>query len=86
MANFEIVYEKGDQIPDTKDLGGTANCNEGFRVTGGGFSSANLNITVSGPLDENLQIINNGWRVEGTPYGEGAPWLLIYAICVQAAE
>jgi hypothetical protein len=86
MANFEIVETKGDIIPDTKDFGATVYCTDGFKVTGGGFWSANLNITISGPFDLNLKVINNGWRVEGRPAETGDPLLQIYAICVEVKQ
>jgi hypothetical protein len=68
-------------MPDGSDFGGTAPCSPGFRVTGGGFVSANLNITISGPFNSNLDLIEDGWRVEGTPTSTATSFLEIYAVC-----
>lgn len=84
IASFETISIIGSEIQDAPGYyGGTASCSEGFKVTGGGFFSQNLNITASGPFDLNLQVINNGWRVEGTPVGAGTPYLQVWAVCVK---
>ena len=82
MANLRIVSIAGEVIADV-GLGGTAPCPDGFKVTGGGFFSQGLNITVSGPLNDNLQAIDNGWHVEGTPFAKEDSLLVIYAVCVE---
>jgi hypothetical protein len=90
VARFETEtppFITGQTSADGTYYGGTAYCSEGFKVTGGGFYSENLNITVSGPFDLDthgvLVLIDHGWRVEGTPAVTGDPVLRIYAVCVQ---
>ncbi len=79
IAAFDTVGILGAVIPDLGWVG-TALCKDGFKVTGGGFISEDLNITVSGPFDSNLKVIDNGWRVEATPTGP-TPVLQIWAVC-----
>jgi len=86
IANFEIVKAEGTELVDTPYFEGTAYCSQGFKVTGGGFESADLRITVSGPLDVGtgglLVSIDYGWRVEGELVGEQA-FLRIWAVCAK---
>jgi len=86
-ATFETVRTLGEAMPDGPGWGGTVLCTPGFKVTGGGFFSQNLNITVSGPFDINLQEIKDGWRVEGTEIATSTTslptFLQIYAICIE---
>jgi hypothetical protein len=90
MPIFKTVFTLGEPITDdASHLGGTALCGSDCKVTGGGFSQNNLNITLSGPFDlvhdENNNVYNyvqidNGWRVEG----RGVPGnlsLTVYAVC-----
>ena len=82
MANLEIVEKKGEEIADSNDLKGIVYCSQGFKVIGGWFSQCNLNITLSGPLDDKGAKIDNGWRVEGTKVTAIAPAsLYIWAMC-----
>jgi len=87
IANFEIVKAEGTEVVDTPFFEGTVYCRQGFIVTGGGFFSNDLNVTISGPFEFQqsgvLSEIDNGWRVEGTTIGQ-APFLQIWAVCVQA--
>jgi hypothetical protein len=55
----------------------TAKCGNGYRVTGGGFSSYSLSIISSRPLQD-----GSGWYVAGT-MGDGEPSLTVYAVCAK---
>jgi hypothetical protein len=82
MADLEIVETKGEQIVDSNNFKGIVYCSQGFKVVGGWFSQDNLNITLSGPLDDKGAKIDNGWRVEGTMVTQIAPAsLYIWAMC-----
>jgi hypothetical protein len=55
----------------------TAKCGDGYRVTGGGFSSYSLSIISSRPLPD-----GSGWYVAGT-MGDGEPSVTVYAVCAK---
>jgi hypothetical protein len=91
ILGWKIVPQLGDT---TKEYGalGTASCGTGYKVTGGGYASTNLNITISGPFggldaNKNLVVIDNGWYVLGLQTFDtvgaltGIPTLTVYAIC-----
>jgi hypothetical protein len=64
-----------------KPLATTAFCKPDYKVTGGGFSQYDLDITVNGPLDEQGKIVQNGWRAGGTIISSAQSTITVYAIC-----
>ena len=86
IVAFGIVNEPGSEVGESGVYRGTAHCKEGFKVTGGGFFSTGLIITISGPFETDsfgvLRVIDYGWHVEGyTAFEAPSSPLYIYAVC-----
>ena len=84
ITGWKIVPASTERFT-TEDLttlyGVTAICGTDYKVTGGGFSQNDLDITVNGPLDDKGRIIENGWRAVGTIFSGIKTTLTVYAIC-----
>ena len=85
IAGWDIVYltipEVTNELNQGKLMEATAVCGTDYKVTGGGFSQNDLDITVNGPLDDKGRIIENGWRAVGTIFSGIKTTLTVYAIC-----
>jgi hypothetical protein len=79
IIGWEIGWAKGAVNPyNPKEYSGTATCKEGYKVTGGGYSSNSLSVKISKPLSD-----GSGWNVVGVILEDGEPTLSIYAVCAQ---
>jgi hypothetical protein len=84
IVGWVIVYSDGTLNMAGDEIGGSANCPAGFRVTGGGFyGSKFIRVRGSMPLQD-----GKGWSVVGTLLKEEftpefRPKITIYAVCAQ---